>query len=64
MLQQKVVQRRNFIAIKNQFKKERPKIKNLTVYLKQLKKAPNQKELNQIRAEVKEIEIRKTIGKI
>ena len=64
--------RRNFIAIKSYLKKqEKPQLNNLTLHLKQLDKeeqknpkASRRKEIIKIRAEINEIETKKTIAKI
>ena len=68
----KAVLRRKFIAIQDYLKKqEKSQIKNLTLHLKELEKdeqtkpkLSRRKEIIKIRAEIKEIETKKTIAKI
>ena len=68
----KAVLRGKFIAIQSHLKKqEKPQINNLTLHLKQLekeeqrkRKVSRRKEIVQIRAEINEIETKKTITKI
>ena len=68
----KAVIRGNFIAIKSYLKKqETPQINNLTLHLKQVQKeeqkkpkVSRRKEIIKIRAEINEIETKKTIAKI
>ena len=68
----KAVLRGTFIAIQSYFRKqEKPQINNLTLHLKQLEKeeqtkpkVSRRKEIIKIRAEVNEIEMKKTIQKI
>ena len=68
----KAVLRRKFIAIQSHLKKqEKSQINNLTLYLKQLEKeeqrkpkVSRRKKIIKIRAEINEIETKKTIAKI
>ena len=68
----KAVLRRKFIAIQSYLKKQqKSQINNLTLHLKQLEKeeqrkpkVSKRKEIIKIRAEINEIETKKTIGKI
>ena len=68
----KAVPREKFIAIKSYLKKpETSQIKNLTLHLKELQKEEQtkpkirrRKEIIKIRAEINEIETKKTIAKI
>ena len=68
----KAVPRGTFIAIQSHLKKqEKSQINNLTLHLKQLEKGEQRKpkvsrrkEVIKIRAELKEIEMKKTIAKI
>ena len=68
----KEVLRRKFIAIQSHLKKqEKSQINNLTLHLKQLEKeeerkpkVSRRKEIIKIRAEINEIETKKTIAKI
>ena len=71
-MQQKTVLAGNFIAIQSYLKKqEKFQIKNLTLHLKQLEKEEQtkpkvsmKKEIIQIKAEINDIEMKKTIAKI
>ena len=68
----KAVLRGKFIAIQSYFKKqEKSQINNLTLHIKQLEKeaqrktkVSRRKEIIKIRAEINEIEMKKTIAKI
>ena len=67
----KAVLRGKFIAIQSHLKKqEKSQINNLTLHLKQLEKeqrkpkVSSRKEIIKIRAEINEIEMKKTIAKI
>ena len=68
----KAVLRGNFIAIQSYLKKqEKPQINSLTLHLKELEKeeqtkpkVSRRKEIANIRAEINEIETKKTIAKI
>ena len=68
----KAVLRGKFIAIQSHLKKqEKPQINNLTLYLKELEKekqtkpkVSRRKEIMKVRAEINEIEMKKTIAKI
>ena len=68
----KAVLRRKFVAIQSHLKKqEKSQINNLTLHLKQLEKEEQRKpkvnrrrEIIKIRAEINEIEMKKTIAKI
>ena len=68
----KAVLRGNFIAIQSYLRKqEKSQITNLNLYLKQLEKeeqakpkVSRKKEITKIRAEINEIEMKKTIEKI
>ena len=68
----KAVPRGKFIAIQSHLKKqEKSQINNLTLHLKQLEKreqrkpkVSRRKEIIKIRAEINEIEMKKTIAKI
>ena len=68
----KAVLRGKFIAIQSNLKKqEKSQINNLTLHLKQLEKeeqrkpkVSGRKEIRKIRAEINEIEMKKTIAKI
>ena len=68
----KAVLRRKFIAIQSYLRKqEKSKINNLTLHLRKLerqgqakRKVSRRKEIEKIRVEISETEMKKTIGKI